>query len=72
MDYDLAVIGAGWAGFNAAIKARDLGLKVCLIDKGPVGGVCLNYGCIPTKTLIYCAKLYSISIKSEIFGIKNI
>ncbi len=72
MDYDLAVIGAGWAGFNAAVKARDLGLKVCLIDKGPLGGVCLNYGCIPTKTLIHCAKLYSLSIKSEIFGVKNI
>ncbi len=71
MDYDLSVIGAGWAGFNAAITAKDLGLKVCLIDKGPLGGVCLNYGCIPTKALIHCAKLYSLSVKSEIFGIKN-
>jgi len=69
MDYDLAIIGAGWAGFNAAIRAKDLGLKVALIEKGQIGGTCLNLGCIPTKTLIQSAKVYSLNKKSNLFGI---
>ena len=69
MDYDLTIIGAGWAGFNAAIRAKELGLKVCLIDKGPIGGTCLNLGCIPTKTLIQSAKVYSLVKKSANFGV---
>jgi len=68
--YDLAIIGAGWAGFNAALKAKELGLKVCLIDSGQIGGTCLNYGCIPTKTLIACAKIFSQSKNSFYFGIE--
>lgn len=67
--YDLIVIGAGWAGFNAAIEARRLGLKICLIDKANIGGTCLNQGCIPTKTLIQSAKIYSLIKKSADFGI---
>lgn len=69
MHYDLAIIGAGWAGFNAAIRARELGLKACLIDKGPLGGTCLNRGCIPTKALIQSAKIYNLAKKSSLFGI---
>lgn len=71
MDYNLAVIGAGWAGFNAALKAKALGLKVAVIDKGAVGGTCLNRGCIPTKTLIHSAKAYSLVKKSRVFGIET-
>jgi len=67
--YDLAVIGAGWAGFRAAIRAKELGLKVALIDKGQIGGTCLNRGCIPTKALIQSAKVFSLSKKSQNFGI---
>ncbi|MFH1199242.1 MAG: dihydrolipoyl dehydrogenase [Candidatus Omnitrophota bacterium] len=67
--YDLIIIGAGWAGFNAALKAKELGLKVCLIDKASLGGTCLNQGCIPTKTLIQSAKIYSLIKKSADFGI---
>ncbi len=67
--YDLAIIGAGWAGFNAAIKAKERGLSVCLIDSGKLGGTCLNYGCIPTKTLIASAKIYSLAQKASVFGI---
>ena len=67
--YDLAVIGAGWAGFNAAIRAKQLGLKVCLIDSGEIGGTCLNYGCIPTKALIQSAKVYLQAKKASTFGI---
>jgi dihydrolipoamide dehydrogenase len=66
--YDLAIIGAGWAGFNAALKAKDSGLKVCLIESNQVGGTCLNRGCIPTKALIACAKTYSLLKKSSVFG----
>ena len=69
--YDLAVIGAGWAGFNAALRAKESGLKVCLIESSQVGGTCLNRGCIPTKALIACAKTYSLVKKSTSFGIES-
>ncbi|MFA4888490.1 MAG: dihydrolipoyl dehydrogenase [Candidatus Omnitrophota bacterium] len=69
MSYDLAIIGAGWAGFNAAKLARDSGLKVALIEKGQLGGNCLNRGCIPTKALIQSAKIYSQLKKAKTFGI---
>ncbi|MDD5042828.1 MAG: dihydrolipoyl dehydrogenase [Candidatus Omnitrophica bacterium] len=67
--YDLVVIGAGWAGFNAALKAKKSGLKVCLVERGEIGGTCLNRGCIPTKSLIASAKIYSLIKKSAVFGI---
>jgi len=69
-DYDLVVIGAGWAGLNASWRARDLGLKVLLVEKDQIGGVCLNRGCIPTKTLIHSAKIYKLTQKSSLFGIE--
>jgi len=69
MNYDLAIIGAGWAGFNAAQKAKASGLKVILIEKDKLGGTCLNRGCIPTKTLLQSAKVYSLAKKSKIFAI---
>ncbi len=69
MDYDLTIIGAGWAGFNASLRAKELGLKVCLIDESQIGGTCLNKGCIPTKALIQSAKVYSIVKKSPSYGI---
>ncbi len=50
-DFDLSVIGAGPAGYVGAIRAAQLGARVCLVEKAEVGGVCLNKGCIPTKTL---------------------
>lgn len=68
--YDLAIIGAGWAGFNAALKAKQLGQKVCLIESNHIGGTCLNRGCIPTKTLIQSAKVYSLAKKISIFGVE--
>ncbi len=69
MQYDLAIIGAGWAGFNAAKKAHDFGLKVALIERDLIGGTCLNRGCIPTKALIQSAKVYTLAKKSKLFGI---
>ena len=57
MEYDIAIIGGGPAGYNAAEKAAINGLKTVLFEKNAIGGVCLNEGCIPTKTLLYSAKL---------------
>ena len=58
MQYDLIVLGGGPAGYLAAERAGHAGLSVLCIEKNSVGGVCLNEGCIPTKTLLYSAKLY--------------
>ena len=56
--YDIIVLGGGPGGYVAAIKAAQLGAKVALIEKEVVGGICLNHGCIPTKTLLKNAKVY--------------
>ena len=52
MTYDLIVLGTGPGGYVAAIRASQLGLKVAVIEKESLGGVCLNWGCIPTKALL--------------------
>lgn len=67
--YKLIVIGGGPGGYVAAIKAAQMGMKVALIEKHKIGGVCLNYGCIPTKTLLRSAKLYKDMMHAETFGI---
>ncbi len=67
--YDLAIIGAGWAGFNAARVAKKAGLNVILIERNEIGGTCLNCGCIPTKALIQSAKIYSLSKRAIKFGV---
>ena len=55
--YDLAIIGGGPGGYVAAERAGSAGLSVVLFEKRELGGVCLNEGCIPTKTLLYSAKV---------------
>ena len=68
--YDLAVIGGGPAGYVGAIRASQLGLSACVIEKDKVGGVCLNVGCIPSKALIHQAESF-LELKSlEEFGIR--
>jgi len=57
-DYDVVVIGSGPGGYVAAIRASQLGLKACVIEKGKTGGVCLNIGCIPSKALIHQAEIF--------------
>lgn len=69
--YDLVIIGAGWAGFNAGLKAKESGLKTALVDRSELGGTCLNLGCIPTKTLIHSAKIFNLVNKSSGFGINT-
>src|SRR3546814_10877590 len=54
--YDVAVVGAGSAGFSAAITAAELGAKVALVGQGVIGGTCVNVGCVPSKTLIHAAE----------------
>jgi dihydrolipoamide dehydrogenase len=67
--YDLTIIGAGWAGFNAALRAKSLGMKVALVEESFIGGTCLNHGCIPTKTLVQSAKIFEEIKKAGNFGI---
>ncbi|MBQ4083910.1 MAG: dihydrolipoyl dehydrogenase [Bacteroidaceae bacterium] len=68
--YDIAIIGGGPGGYVAAEKAGKKGLKTILFEKKDLGGVCLNEGCIPTKTLLYSAKLYDYARKSEKYGVR--
>ena len=56
--FDLAVIGAGPGGYVAAIRAAQLGLKTAIVEREHLGGICLNWGCIPTKALLRTAELY--------------
>jgi dihydrolipoamide dehydrogenase len=67
--YDCVVIGAGPGGYVAAIRAAQLGLKTAVIEKESPGGVCLNWGCIPTKALLKAASLYESINHSKDFGI---
>ncbi len=69
-EIDVVIIGGGPGGYVAAIKAAHLGLKVVLIEKDKLGGVCLNRGCIPTKTLISTAEMLNHLQRAEEFGIQ--
>ncbi|RME86214.1 MAG: dihydrolipoyl dehydrogenase [Planctomycetota bacterium] len=71
MDFDVTVIGGGPGGYVAAIRASQLGKKVALIEEKDLGGICLNWGCIPTKTLLKSAELYQqIQKKGKTFGLQ--
>ncbi len=69
MNHDLIIIGGGPAGYLAAEKAGRAGLKTLLIEERGVGGVCLNEGCIPSKTLLYSAKLYEQALNGQKYGV---
>ena len=68
-EYDLIIIGAGPGGYVAAKKAAKLGMSVVIIDKGDVGGTCINRGCIPTKALLHTATLYRDMVECGKFGL---
>jgi len=55
MDYDVLIIGSGPGGYVTAIRAAQLGLKVAVVEREKLGGICLNWGCIPTKSLLKSA-----------------
>lgn len=67
--YDLAVLGGGPGGYVAAIRATQLGLKTCVVDKDKLGGICLNWGCIPTKALLKNAEVYHHIKNADTYGI---
>ena len=67
--YDLAIIGGGPGGYVAAGRAGGAGLSVVLFEKRELGGVCLNEGCIPTKTLLYSAKVYDYTTHASQYGV---
>ena len=71
MDFDLLIIGSGPGGYVAAIRGAQLGLKVAIIEKEALGGVCLNWGCIPTKSFLRSAEVLKLIKGSEKYGIKS-
>jgi len=70
-DYDLVVIGTGGAGMAAAIRAAELGRRVCIVEAGTVGGTCVNIGCVPSKALIRAAEAYHKAAHHPFAGIRT-
>lgn len=66
MNYDVIVIGSGPGGYVAAIRAAQLGLKVGVVERENLGGICLNWGCIPTKALLKSAQVFEYIKHSKI------
>lgn len=70
MDYDLIIIGSGPGGYVAAIRASQLGMKTGVVEKESLGGICLNWGCIPTKSLLKSAQVYGYLTHAADYGLK--
>ncbi|WP_171204939.1 dihydrolipoyl dehydrogenase [Ruegeria sp. HKCCA0235A] len=68
--YDLIVIGAGPGGYVAAIRAAQLGLKTVVVEREHLGGICLNWGCIPTKALLRSSEVFHLMARAKDFGLK--
>lgn len=68
--FDLIVIGGGPGGYTAAIRASQLGMKTAIIERENLGGICLNWGCIPTKALLRTAEVYHLMKRAKEFGLK--
>ncbi len=69
-NFDVIVIGAGPGGYVAAIRASQLGLKVAIVEREHLGGICLNWGCIPTKALLRSAEVFHLMHRAKEFGLK--
>ena len=69
MNYDIIIIGSGPGGYVAAIRASQLGMKVAVVERAEIGGICLNWGCIPTKSLLKSAQVFDYIEHSENYGI---
>ncbi len=69
MDYDIIIIGSGPGGYVAAIRASQLGMKVAVVERAELGGICLNWGCIPTKSLLKSAQVYEYTLHAADYGI---
>ena len=70
MDYDLIIIGSGPGGYVAAIRASQLKMKVAVVEKAEIGGICLNWGCIPTKSLLKSSQVLDYLNHASEYGIK--
>ena len=70
MRYDIIIVGSGPGGYVAAIRAAQLGKKVALVERSEPGGVCLNWGCIPTKALLKSAQVYGYCKNAEHYGLE--
>jgi len=68
-EYDLVILGGGTGGYIAAIRASQLGLKTAIVEKDKIGGTCLHKGCIPSKALLRSAEVYSLTKRSDEFGV---
>ncbi|WP_296417559.1 dihydrolipoyl dehydrogenase [Pseudooctadecabacter sp.] len=69
-NFDMIVIGAGPGGYVAAIRGAQLGLKVCVVEREHLGGICLNWGCIPTKAMLRSAEVFHLMHRAKDFGLK--
>jgi dihydrolipoamide dehydrogenase len=69
MNFDIIVLGSGPGGYVAAIRASQLGFKVAVIEKENLGGICLNWGCIPTKALLKSAQVFEYINHASDYGI---
>jgi dihydrolipoamide dehydrogenase len=70
MEFDVIILGSGPGGYVAAIRASQLGLKTAIIEKESLGGICLNWGCIPTKALLKSANVFEYINHAADYGIK--
>jgi len=70
MKYDIIIIGSGPGGYVAAIRASQLGKKVAIVEKAELGGICLNWGCIPTKSLLKSAQVFNYAKHAADYGVK--
>ena len=68
--YDIIIIGSGPGGYVTAIRASQLGMKTALVEKESLGGICLNWGCIPTKALLKSAQVFDYINHAESYGIE--
>ncbi len=68
--YDVVVIGGGWGGYTAAVRAAQHGLRVALVERDRLGGTCLHRGCIPTKVLLQTADLLALAARAQEFGVR--
>ena len=69
--YDVIVIGAGPGGYVAAIRAAQLGLKTIVVEREHMGGICLNWGCIPTKAMLRSSEVYHLMQRAKEFGCRR-
>src|SRR4026208_1315692 len=70
MAYDVVVIGSGPGGYVAAIRAAQLGFKTAVVERESLGGICLNWGCIPTKALLKSSQVYEYSKHAADYGVE--